>query len=698
MKSTVLCFLLTSVALISCQEKKDQFTNWDTYLGDQERTHFSPLEQINIENVDQLELAWTYNTGDGDENSYIQCNPLIIDGVFYGTSPKLKVFALDATSGVELWTYNPFEGTSKKDFVRGILHHEGKIYFVADRYLHCIDAKNGKRVQSFGEGGLLDLTKGLDRDISALSYGWRGALTQYKNLLIMGSMVAESLPAAPGHIRAFDINTGSQKWIFHTIPHPGEEGYDTWEDSTAYRFIGGANNWTGLTVDEKRGIAFVPTGSASYDFYGANRKGANLFANSLIALNAETGERIWHFQAVHHDVWDRDFPAPPTLATIEKDGKSIDVVVQITKSGHVYMFERETGESIFPIEEISYPQTDLPGEETWPTQPLPSLPPAFSRQKLTVDDLNPYTRDTAELRNRFNALRSNGQFVPPSEQGTIIYPGLDGGGEWGGPAFDPTNGMLYVNANEMAWIIKMIKVQSDNTNDPLAKGLAIYQAYCMNCHGAQFEGSTFHGNVPSLNGLNERLSEEQVVNKIKNGLGTMPSFSFLSEAEVNSVTNYILSNDKKIESATSQNPGDLEYRMEGYKRFLDIDGYPGVKPPWGTLNAINLSEGTIEWKVVLGEFDELTEKGIPQTGAENYGGPIVTAGGLIFIGATSDGYFRAFNKESGEEVWKYKLPASGLATPATYQVNGVQYVTIAAAGGKDTKDWGDAYVTFRLKK
>ena len=702
----LLATFLTACRPPSISDSKENYVTWNSYLGDPGRTHYALLEQINLSNVNQLKMVWKYQSGlqPTGGSDYIQCNPLVVGRMLFAVAPGLKVFALDATTGVEQWMFDPFVGTDQSDLLRGLAYwsngDESRILFTADRYLYALDANTGESIISFGEAGKVDMSTGLGCDVSDLIFRYLAPGTVYEDLIILGSITGVDFSAAPGHIRAFDVRTGEQRWIFHTIPQPGEYGYDTWEDSTAYQTIGGANNWSGMTLDESRGIVFVPLGSAAFDFYGGNRKGDNLFANCLLALDAATGKRLWHFQAVHHDIWDRDLPAPPTLVTVERNGALVDAVAQVTKSGHVYVFERETGKPLFPIEEKPYPASDLVGEQTEATQPLPTLPPAFSRQQFTEADLNPYTRNRDSLLAVFRQMRAGGQFIPPSLEGTVIFPGLDGGASWSGAGYNPTTNVLFVNANEMPFVLKMLEKEEAAAGDWLAMGQSVYQSNCMSCHGAERQGSNFHGNAPALTALADRMDAAAVRAVLRRGRGEMPSFAHLSDEHVAAVIDFLLgttagaSAEKLSLDLSTEKP--QRYGFAGYRRFTDADGYPAVKPPWGTLNAIDLNSGEILWKVPLGEFLELTRRGIPKTGTENYGGVVVTAGGLIFIGATQDKQFRAFNQFTGEEVWKHDLPAAGMATPCTYEVDGRQYVVIAAGGGKITEQRGDSYMAFAL--
>lgn len=681
--------------------------DWAHYLGSKSSSQYSRAKGITPANVSRLQVAWEYKTGGRDpkNRSQIQCNPLVIDGILYGTTPDLILFALDGATGDELWRWDPAAdaGLAKSGVNRGLVHwHDGqqsRIIFANDRYIHAIDAATGKRIPSFGNDGSVDLKEGLGRDVEGFQLQANTPGVVFRNLLITGMRLGEGpAPAAPGHIRAYDLHSGEIVWRFNTIPQPGEFGFETWP-LNAWQYIGGANVWTGFALDESRGIVFCPTGSAAFDFWGGNRIGDNLFANCLIALNAHTGERIWHYQFVHHDLWDRDLPAPPNLMTLHRDGKPVDVVAQVTKSGHVFVFDRENGTPIFPIEEIPVPQSDLEGEVASATQPIPSKPAPFSRQLFSYEEITDISAEShREILERFSKLRPHTPYAPPSMQGTIVFPGFDGGGEWGGSAATP-DGTIYVNANEMPWILTMVR--TTGKNDGLATaGQAIYSQVCAVCHGQDMSGNP-QQNVPSLIDLKSRLKPEDTMNLLVTGRKVMPSFAFLSENQRLAVTQFI-HGEKETEvspsdpAATVDAIGTSPYSTTGYNRFLDSKNYPAVKPPWGTLNAIDLNTGEYRWKVPLGEYPELTAAGMAETGTENYGGPVVTAGGLVFIGASRDEHFRAFDSNTGRELWKFKLPAAAYSTPATYTVNGRQYVVVACGGGKIGTRSGETYVAFTL--
>ncbi|MDH5609290.1 MAG: pyrroloquinoline quinone-dependent dehydrogenase [Cyclobacteriaceae bacterium] len=696
-----LLFCTCLFVLVHCQSPDDPYQTWSVYRGDNGSTAYSSLDQITVHNVQQLQVAWQYHTGDGREGnrSAIQCNPLLVNGLMYVTSPKMKLMALDPESGREVWRFDPFEGREASGVNRGVTYWQDgtdkRIFFSAGPYLYARDASTGQPITSFGSMGRVDLREGLGREPSGLSVWATSPGIVYQDLLIQGTALGEGYDAAPGFVRAYDVRTGNTVWTFHTLPQPGEFGYQTWEPD-AYQQVGGTNSWAGMCLDEKRGVVYVPTGSAAFDFYGGNRKGQNLFANCLLALQAATGERIWHYQLVHHDLWDYDLPAPPTLVTVTHDGKTRDGVAQITKMGNVFLFDRDSGEPLFPIEERPVPVSELLGEESWATQPFPVQPPPFVRQSFTmadITDLSPQAHDF--VARKLRDVRMGPMFTPPDTRGVVQFPGTRGGGEWGGPAFDPETGLLYVNANEIPMLIKMKQLTTGQEPTGIPDGAALYARNgCAACHGAQLEGN---GVFPALTRLADRMQRSQVKAQLQTGKGQMPAFPHLTADEREALVNYLFDPQPASGSGQGSASGSVRYVHDGWNILLDSLGYPGVKPPWGTLSAIDLNRGEIRWQVPLGEYPELRAAGLPPTGTHNLGGPIVTAGGLVFIAATRDEKIRAFDKATGHIVWEYKLPAGGYATPSTYEVDGRQYLVIAAGGGgKVGSPSGDSYLAFAL--
>jgi quinoprotein glucose dehydrogenase len=698
-----ICWLGLLWLLLSCGQKTKPFTQWSAYRGDKAATGYSALNQIDTGNLDKLSLTWVYHTGDAREGnrSAIECNPIIANGMMYVSSPLLKLIALNPATGKEIWRFDPFKGGTATGVNRGVTYwtdgrDEKRIFFSAGPYLYALNADDGTMAASFGDHGKIDLRKGLGRDPSTLAVWSTSPGIIYKNVLIQGSALEEGYNAAPGFVRAYDVITGKTVWTFHTIPQPGEYGYNTW-DSLSYRSAGGTNAWAGFSLDEDRGLVFVPLGSPAFDFYGGNRKGQNLFGNCLLALDAATGRRQWHFQTVHHDLWDYDLPAPPNLLTVHKDGVSIDAVAQVTKTGMVFLFDRISGTPVFPIEERPVPASRLPGEKASPTQPFPLKPAAFVRQTFIPDDIA-HISDTAHryITARIGRAAPGTIFTPPDTAGVVQLPGTRGGAEWGGASVDPATGILYVNANELPLLLTMKQVAANDLR--MSTGEQVYTLNnCSMCHGANRAGTNV---FPSLVNLSKRLTLQRADSVLRTGRGQMPAYPNITMADKKALLDFLFDKKQSPQAPVknSNSFSSFRYVNNGWTQLTDKDGYPGITPPWGTLNAIDLNKGELLWKIPLGEYDILSKRGIPPTGTQNLGGPVVTAGGLVIIAATADEKIRIFNKTNGRLLWQYKLPAGGYASPAVYMVNGKQYIVIAAGGGgKVGTPSGDAYLAFSLK-
>ncbi len=689
MNKKYLLLLVSAIGILAWKQNELPNVDWSEYLGGPDRNHYSELTQINSSNAQELKVAWSYALPDSGQ---MQANPIIIDGILYSVSASVQAFALDAATGKEIWRFgDPLKNWASTS--RGLAYSKGRILYTAGPNLWCLDAKTGKPITDFGDQGKVDLHTGLldiakDKFIISNTPG-----TIVGDLIVMPLRLSEGADAAPGDIRAFNIYTGKVVWTFHTIPYPGEKGYETFpKDAYLNEYTGAANNWSGMAVDKKRGILYVPTGSAGYDFWGGNRKGQNLYANCLLALNAKTGKLLWHFQTTHHDIWDRDLPAPPNLITVTRNGKKIDAVAQITKQGFVFIFDRVTGKPLFPIQERKVNTTALPGEQAWKTQPFPLLPKPYARlsNEIQASDVSPYAKNKEELKNILGGLK-RGWYDAPSEQGTLILPGFDGGGEWGGAGADPKKGILYINSNEMGWVQKMVRNKEMKT----VTGETLYQNYCASCHGVSNQGNPASG-YPSLVNIDQKRNKAYIHQIIKQGKGMMPGFGHISPEAQSAIADYIQGlPPKEILSASS--PKILPYQMTGYNKFLDADGLPGLSTPWGTLNAIDMNTGKYLWKIPFGSEPALVNKGIQDpTGGENYGGPIITQSGLLIIAATKDATLRIYQASSGKLLASYPLPFASFATPSTYRVKGKQYVVVTCGGTKLRTAKGNIVVAFSL--
>ncbi len=685
----------------------DTNADWGVYRGDPQGNQYAALAEVHAANVHTLERVWEYRTGDADQRSTMHVNPIVVGGIMYVTTPSLKAVALNAATGQEIWVFDPAKynnGQVVRLRNRGVTYWKGAegeriFHFVRDR-VYALDAKSGALITSFGRKGHIDLRHNLGVDPAGAVIEMTSPGAVYKNVLIVASRVNESYDASPGHIRAYDTVTGELKWIFHTIPAAGELGHDTWQWVKGENY-GGANAWGGVTIDPERGWVFAATGSATEDFFGGFRKGNNLFANSVLALDASTGERKWHYQTVRHDIWDYDNPPAPILVTLRTGAVSRDAVVQLTKMGLTFVLDRDTGQPLFPVHEVAVPRSTVPGEETSPTQLIPIKPQPLGRQSITEADLTNITPEArAHALKEFKKYRSGSIFTPPSLQGTLTMPGHLGGVEWHGASFDPVLNVLYVNSNEAATINRLRPVHElPGTADqpPAQFGRHIYERTCAACHGGKRQGVPPH--TPSL--VDRKKSRQEIETTIVEGRNGMPAFRQFRPRELEALVAYLGTRPGEVKAVTPEGTGKPpdRYTTDGYPVFLDPHGVPAIAPPWGTLNAIDLVKGEILWKVPLGEYPQLVAKGIRNTGTLNFGGAVATAGGLIFVAATADEKIRAFEKHSGRVLWEHQLPAGGYATPSVYMVNGRQYVVIAAGGsGKNATKSGDSIIAFALPR
>jgi quinoprotein glucose dehydrogenase len=672
----------------------ENHTTWRAYGGSPDGAQYSALRQINRSNVKKLQVAWTYRTGDNRKYSF---NPLVVDGVMYVLAKNNSIVALDAGTGKEIWTH----ATDAKeahitnrgiDYWESVDRSDRRLLFSVSNQLQELDARTGQSILQFGTNGRVDLRAGLGRDPESLtlvqSYN-PGRI--FENLIILGSETNEEYNSGPGDIRAYDVLTGRLAWSFHTVPHAGEPGYETWPKD-AWKSVGGANDWAGMALDVKRGIVFVPTASPKYNFYGANRPGANLYGNCLLALNARTGKLIWYYQMVHHDIWDYDNAATPMLATVQHDGKKVDVVAQAGKVGFVWVFNRETGEPLWPIEERPVLKSGMPGEETWPTQPFPSKPPPFARQSFTVKDLSPFLdpEEREQIRSEMLSAHNEGLFTPPGLGNTVEMPGNNGGALYGGTAIEPNNGDLYVVSKDLPAMLKLeLASKVSRTGSPEEQGRSIFAANCSQCHGANLEGKP--PAIPSLLDVGSRLSSDHIQSVVQHGQGPMPPFSQLSVPEIGSLLAYLkhpelapaASAEANADSQGTVDPISAHYRSS-FGFMFARSGLPVISPPWTSLTAYDLNKGTIRWQIPLGVVPELAAKGFTNTGAQfPKVSPVVTAGGLIFAG-TRDRKVRAIDSATGKVLWEAEVDAALEGMPAVYEVQGREYVVFCAAAQAST--------------
>ncbi|HEV2493421.1 MAG TPA: PQQ-binding-like beta-propeller repeat protein [Terriglobia bacterium] len=710
------CFMLLAHARALGQSH----TTWSDYGGGPDSSQYSALREINRANVSKLQIGWVFPTG--DDNRYF-FNPIEVHGLTYVLAENNSIVALDAKTGKKVWVH---KADPETEIItdRGINYWESKdgterrLLFASNHCLRAIDARTGKTIRSFGENGRVDLKQGLGRDPATLSLVQSTTPGRvFEDLLILGSATNQGYGSAPGDIRAFDVRTGKLVWTFHTIPHPGELGYDTWSED-AWKRVGGANCWGEISVDEKRGIVYVPTASPKYNFYGADRRGANLFGDCLLALDARSGKLRWYFQMVHHDIWDYDNAAAPKLLTVWHDSRKVNVVAQVAKTGFVWVFDRETGKPLWPVEERPEPPSNMPGEETWPTQPFPLKPPPFARQTFTAGDLSPFISDPEELtrfRRELDAAQNGGLYTPPTLTGTIEMPGNSGGANWGSAAVDPANGTLYVVSMDLPCMLKLEPEEARRASAGESieqQGHFIFESNCRYCHGSDRRG--LPPAIPSLVDIGARLNRQQIESVVRQGRSAMPGFPRLPTADVQSVIAFLLNpagasallsspaTPPAADPESQTGSGAVHY-LSGFGFLMTSARVPPISPPWSSLTAYDLNRGTIKWKIPLGDVPELAAKGIRGTGFPfPKTGPVVTAGGLVFT-ATRDHFVRAYDEETGKVLWEKRLETAIQGIPSVYEAGGREYLVVCAAAPEvsDAASQGPihgAYVAFALPR
>ena len=717
------------MALFACLEMSSHpcvsgqsHTTWSDYGGGPDSSQYSALREIDRTNVAKLEVAWVFPTGDDSRYFF---NPIEAHRLVYVLAENDSIVALNAETGKKVWVHRADPHTQIITN-RGINYWESKdgnerrLLFASNHFLQAIDARTGESIRSFGTNGRVDLKQGLDRDPSTLSLVQSTTPGRvFENLLILGSATNQGYGSAPGDIRAFDVRTGKLVWTFHTIPHPGEFGYDTWPKD-AWKRVGGANCWGEISVDVKRGIVYIPTASAKYNFYGADRRGADLFADCLLALDARTGKLVWYFQTVHHDIWDYDNTAAPKLLTLWHDGRKVDAVAEAAKTGFVWVFDRVTGKPLWPVEERPEPRSDMPGEETWPTQPFPLKPPPFARQTFTASDLSMFISDPLELarfRKEIEAARNQGLYTPPALEGTIQMPGNSGGANWGSTAADPDHGALYVVSMELPCMLKLEREQTERAcaGESLEQqGHFIFESKCRSCHGPDLKG--LPPGIPSLLNVSARLNREQIEGIVTQGRGPMPGFPKLSQADVQSLIAFLLNPSRAsalpstaaappptgAEAEAAAASGALRY-LSGFGFLITTAGVSPITPPWSSLTAYDLNQGIIKWQIPLGEVPDLAARGIRDTGFPfPKTGPVVTAGGLIFT-ATRDHMVQAYDEETGKVLWQKQLDTPLQGIPSVYEADGHEYLVVCAAAPEISDSASQrhiqgSYVAFALPK